>query len=154
MGDIEIRGGAEARRIAAAFDKAAVRDLSQALQRGLEDGVAPLADAAHRAALEQLPRRGGLNVVVAAARIVAHVRGGRNPSAHIVADGIDQINLIDQAGVVDHPTYGHRPRVRQSIPRARGWFTDTMQNGAPGIRRALDRQLNQLARKIESAGRG
>ena len=154
MGDLEIRGGREARQIARAFERAAARDLRYELQRGLEEGAESMVDAAHVSALRNLPKRGRLNLLVAAARIIVLRSGGRDPSVKIVATGMDQLYPIDKLGVVEHPTFAHRPRVRQSIPKAEGWFTEACEHEAPKVRRELERAIDRVARRIASAARG
>jgi hypothetical protein len=148
MGDIEIRGGANAKRIAAKFEKEAVKGLRRELRQGLNRATKPMIRAAREAALEDLPHRGGLNRIVAKSRMATRTRAD---GIRIVATGIDQLDLIDKSGVVVHPTYGHRPRVIQSIPPAQGWFTDTMEDQAEEPRKELVRVVLALARRLEGA---
>jgi hypothetical protein len=152
MGDLQIRGGWKAERIARAFERAAAHDLRDELRRGLDDGARPIVDAAHRSALENLPKRKGLNLIVARARITVHHSSGRRLSIKILAEGIDQLYLIDKAGEVMHPTFGHRPRVIQPIPKAEGWFTEACQGKAHEMRRELERALDRVARRIGRSG--
>ena len=149
MGDIEIRGGANARRIAAAFDRAAVKGLRKEIRQGLTRATKPMIRAARAEALDSLPHRNGLNRIVASSRMATRTRAD---GVRIVATGIDQLDLIDTKGIVVHPTYGRRPRVVQAIPAAQGWFTDTMQDRVEDPRRELIQVVNALARRLEAAG--
>lgn len=146
MGDIEIRGGRQADEIARAFEKAAVKGLRRELQAGLTAATKPMRRAAKESALQRLPKRGGLNVLVSKARM--STRAG-NLSVRIVATGMDQLELIDKGKVV-HPVYGHGPRVVQSVPE--GWFTEPMEESAPVVRRELAAAIDTVARQIEAAG--
>lgn len=146
MGEITVRGGWKAREVARAFERAADGDLRRELRRALDEGAKPMIDAAHRSAMEDLPKHNGLNLIVAAARITVHSLGAT--SIRIIADGIDQLYRIDKIGTVEHPTYGHRPRVTQRLRDAEGWFTEAMEHGEPHMRRELERALERVARRI------
>jgi hypothetical protein len=148
MGDIEIRGGGEAKRIAAKFEKEAVKGLRREIRQGLNRATKPMIKAAREAALESLPKGGGLNRIVAKSRMATRTRAN---GIRIVATGIDQLELIDEKGIVAHPTYGHRPRVVQSVTAATGWFTDTMEDQAEEPRKELVRVVLALARRLEGA---
>jgi hypothetical protein len=66
----------------------------------------------------------------------------------IVARGIQQLKFTN-TGRVRHSVYG-RPGtwVTQAIPKARGWFDKPMHDGAPRVRRELNKALDKIARKI------
>ena len=151
MGDIEITGGAAAKRVGDAFEKAAVRDLKRGLQAGLTKATKPMKDAAKDRARRTLPRRNGLNTLVARSRMTTRNIGGGNPAVRIVATGMDQIELIDTKGIVVHPTYGHRPRVVQAVAATEGWFTEAMEDGAPAVRKELGDAIDEIARRLEAA---
>lgn len=154
MGDIEIRGGAEAARIATAFEKAAVRGLKRELQAGLTKATRPMKDAAKERARDTLPKKNGLNDLVARSRMTTRQVGGGDPAVRIVATGMDQIELIDSKGIVVHPTFGHKPRVVQAVTAAEGWFTEAMEDSAPLVRMELADAIDKVARNLEAAAGG
>jgi hypothetical protein len=112
------------------------KDLRKELFAGLNRATKPLRAQAKANALATLPSRGGLAARVAAANIT--VRGG-GARVTIVARPSRRGGQFDparlDAGVVEHPTYGHAPTVTQSVKP--GWFTDPMLAGADEVREEL-----------------
>lgn len=144
MASIEIRGGEQFNALAARIRKAE-GELKPELYDALERAAPPLERAATRSALANLPRRGGLNAVVAAAGISHQRRAG---GIRITARGITQLALTDQ-GKVRHPVYGNPGTwVGQAIPKALDWFGNPIRDGAPKIREELGKALDKIARKI------
>ena len=144
MPSLEFPGGsAEFAKVARAF-RQAEGELPRELTKALERSSKPLRKDAKASALEHLPSDGGLNRIVASARMtVRHIANG----IRIVAKGIDQLRLTNQGKIV-HPTYGHRPRKLQPIPKAKDWFTRAMRDGEPKVRKELVKALDKIARRI------
>lgn len=145
MPSIEVTGGEQLRIIAARLRREAHGDLDRELLAALERASKPLRSDARMSALEHLPRRGGLNVLVANATMVVIRRSG---GIRIVAHGIAQLAKTN-AGEVRHPVYGNRDAwVTQVIPRARDWFYKPMHDGADKVARELKKALDRVAEKI------
>ena len=143
MPSLEIVGGEQFAAVARAF-RQAEGELPRELVKALEKSAKPLQRDAKASAVANLPHSGGLNQIVAAARMTTRRRAN---GIRIVANGIDQLAMTNKGKVV-HPTYGHRPRVVQMLPKARDWFTKPMRDGAPKVRRELIKALDEIARRI------
>lgn len=143
MPSLEIKGGEQFAAVARAF-RQAEGELPRELVKALERSAKPLRKDAKASALEHLPSSGGLNHIVAGARMtVRRIANG----VRIVAKGIDQLRLTNQGKIV-HPTYGHRPRKLQPIPKAKDWFTRPLRDGEPKVRKELVKALDKIARRI------
>lgn len=134
--DASAQLAAVARALRAAGAGAAQRRVVGEIQRA----TPPLAAATRAAALDRLPKSGGLAARVAAERVTVSAR----------ADGVTLTNTAHDAattnsGYVLHPTYGHGPLVRQDIPEAAGWWTDTMRDSS---RREVAPRVERAARDI------
>lgn len=144
MPSLEFPGGsAQFERVARAF-RQAEGELPKELYQALEKSSKPLIRDGKRSALANLPRRGGLNRVIANARMSTTRRAS---GIRIKAKGIAQLARTD-AGSVRHPVYGRSAWVDQSIPKARDWFEKPMRAGAPRVRRELTKALDKVARRI------
>jgi hypothetical protein len=141
---IEIQGGDQFARLAARIRKAE-GELPHELIEALERAAPPLKRAAKASAAANLPHRGGLAGIVASSGMSTQRRAG---GIRIVARGIKQLNLTN-SGRVRHSVFGNPfTWVTQAIPKARDWFDRPMQDGAPRVRRELDKALDKIARKI------
>src|SRR5689334_25378771 len=110
----------------------------------LERAAPPLERAATASAAANLPHRGGLAAIVASSGMSHQRRAG---GIRIIARGISQLKLTND-GLVRHPVYGEPGTwVTQAIPKAREWFTKPIRDGAPKVRRELDKALDKIARK-------
>jgi hypothetical protein len=144
MPSIEIRGGEQFTALAARIRKAE-GELKPELYDALERAAPSLEHAATRSASANLPQRGGLSAVVAAAGMSHQRRAG---GIRITARGIQQLALTN-AGQVRHSVYGNPGTwVTQLIPKAKDWFTKPIRDGAPKVRAELGKALDKIARKI------
>jgi len=144
MPTVEIRGGDQFNEVADRVRKAR-GELKPELYEALERAAPPLEHDATRSAFANLPKRGGLNVVVASAGMSHQRRAG---GIRIIARGITQLALTN-VGRVRHPVYGHPGTwVGQAIPKAKDWFDKPIRDGAPKIRRELEKALEKIARMI------
>lgn len=141
---IEISGDAKARVLAAKL-RIAEKEFKPEMGKALRSGARPLPNAARRSALEHLPRRNGLNQIVAAARFT--LRRISVMEYRVTANGIDQLEDTND-GFITHPTFDHRPRKRQAIPKARGWFNKPMRAGKRRISDELGDSMRRVARRI------
>lgn len=142
MADFEIRGGGEFTALAARIRKAE-GELPREIVAALDRSAPPLEHAATRSALANLPKRGGLNAVVASAGMAHQRRAG---GIRITARGITQLKLTND-GAVRHPVYGEPSTwVGQSIPKAKNWFEKPIRDGMPKVRAELEKALDKLLR--------
>lgn len=145
--DISIEGADRLADVARRLKETGDQDLRKELYRGINRATTPLKNAAKDAARSELPKRGGLNEFVASARLSTSSRGGNNPGVRITARkaGHD-VRAIDR-GRVRHPVFGNRGVwVNQQIKP--GWFTKTLEDGAPVVRRELVDVLDNVARRL------
>jgi len=123
----------------------AEKEFQPEMGKALAEGARPLPMAARVSALEHLPHRNHLNAIVASARI--RVRRISEREVRVVANGIKQLANTN-AGWINHPTYGHRPRERQRLPRAEGWFSDPMHRGKRRVSDKLGDAMHRIAKRI------
>lgn len=152
MADLKITGAEKLDVLARALKQYGDKGLEKELYSALNRSTKPLRKNALKAAERKLPRTGGLNRRVAAAKTSVRRLNGQGAGVRIVASGMEQLDLIDK-GRVRHPVWGNRGRwVNQPIPEAKGWFTDTMKDGADDVRRELVKAIDgvaiDLARKL------
>ena len=144
MPSLEIVGGEQFAAVARAF-RQAEGELPRELLKALEKSSKPLRKDAKASALEHLPKRGGLNRVIASARMSAIRRAN---GIRIIAKGIEQLSFTN-SGKVRHPVFATPETwVTQAIPAAKDWFNKPMQAGAPKVRRELSKALDKIARRI------
>lgn len=146
MGTIRVEiSGNEKTRLLAAKLRIAEKQFDPEMGKALREGARPLPEAARLSALEHLPRRNGLNLVVAAARF--SIRRVSEMEYRVTVKGIRQIQRTNE-GFITHPTYGHRPREDQAIPKARDWFNRPMRAGKRKISNELGKAMHRIAQRI------
>ncbi len=130
--------------------KAASRDLRKDVQKELRDAAKPLIAETRREARAKLPSRGGFAEQVAREPQRVQVRTGYNTAGVRVVVGKKRGGArgADQ-GTIRHPVFGTGRYVSQSVPP--GWFTGTMQDKAPDVRKDVEKvikkTLDHIARK-------
>jgi hypothetical protein len=144
--DVKVGGANQLAALTRRLKAAGAGGLKRDLLRGLREGTKPMVEAARASALENLPKHGGLNQVVASSKIAVRTRtSGGNPGVRVVALSKHNIAAMDR-GRLRHPTYGHEPWVTQQIRP--GWWTDALMSEAPTVRRALLAVLHETAEKV------
>lgn len=149
--ELSVEGSHDLERVARRLKRAAAGELRKELYRGINRAVKPMKQAAKDAADRELPQRGGLNKFVASSKFGTRTRGfGRSPGVSITAkkSGHD-LRSLDR-GRLRHPLFGNRRFWYQQPVRA-GWWTQTLNDEAPLVRRELIRVLDDVAARI---GRG
>lgn len=131
------------------------REIVKAASKGFRKAVNPLRAKIRTAALDTLPKRGGLNVWVSRTRITTQIRlsgrkagvklkGGRNSLG-----GRSDIKRID-AGRVRAPSWGHRSRASwHTVTVTPGFFTKTAAEDTEvpaAVGDEVDRALDQIRR--------
>lgn len=131
------------------------KDVVHALRKEIRQPLPAVRKAIKRAALDTLPRRGGLGVWVAKTRITTTIKlSGRSAGVKLKGGrsstrGRSDIKAIDR-GRVRAPSWGRRTRASwhtQSVPA--GYFTDTAAKAhewrAAAVK-AVDKALETIAR--------
>lgn len=109
----------------------------------------PLKDAARSAALQKLPKSGGLAQDVADQVTVRVTSGARTAGVSVRTKtlGTTQTN----SGYVRHPVFGawlpNQPS--QEIPGAAGWWTDALQPPSAAVTPLLIAEMNRVGRIIQ-----
>ena len=150
MPDYGVRGGENLARIARELRETGSGGLRRELLRGVRASARTAIPDVELAALDHLPRRGGLAARVAAQRyaVRASLTGDR-ARVRIIGQGMRELRLIDQ-GMVRHPAWGTRSRwVLQTRGITPGFFTGTLRQRAPEVRRQIDQVMRDIKVKIE-----
>jgi len=126
------------------------------MPRALRRASVPMIQAIRAEAIETLPKRGGLNEYVAAARIsttvktgaetaTVQIRGRRNQ----IRRGGKQVDLpAINRGRIRHPTYGHGPWTTQSV--APGFWDTGAEKAAGAVDQQLQKAMDDMHRRIEA----
>jgi len=133
------------RALRAAAGGGAMRQVADAMR----EGARPLPGYIARAALSQLPHRGGLDRRVAAEPVSITSRSSAESAVVTLAMRRHDAATTDR-GYVEHLTYGRPPLRTESIPRASGWWSDTLRDRSheltPHILRAMQRVAEDIQR--------
>jgi hypothetical protein len=153
--DFEIAGGEQLAQLAKALKAVGDKELVRALYRAINRATKEARAAVRQAASDNLPRRGGLAKRVARSKIVTKRRlAGREASVSIVASSSYDIRGMNR-GEVRHPLYGDREWwYDQPIPKAKGWWSDTLADQAPNVREQLETEQAELVKQIETSAGG
>jgi hypothetical protein len=145
--DVRVTGLDGFTRLAASY-RAAGQKLPRELYRAAARSTKPMRVLIKAGALADLPHRGGLNVWASRATVRTTVRGGGSPGVRVVGSkrGGDLAAL--NAGTVYHPTFGHRPLVRQSVPG--GFWDDAVDRTRPLVRAEFLHAVDVIAAQIHS----
>lgn len=97
-----------------------------------------------------LPSRGGLAALVhARASLTTSATTGRDPGVRIRARSRDYDLKRMNAGRLRHPVFGNRGVwVQQTEGVNPGFLDDPFKKAAPGVRREVEKVLNDIAAKI------
>lgn len=121
--------------------------------RGLKEAAKPLVKDVHDAAEAKLPKRGGLNDQVAGQKVTVSVRtGARTAGVRLVTRAPDTAQA-DQ-GFVRHPVFnrrngaGKRIFVRQEVPHAAGWWSQTLANSGSTVTARLLRVMTDVGAQL------
>ena len=152
MSDLRIEGANKLGILAKALRNVGDKELQKELYAGLNRATKELRADVKDSQVQNLPDHGGLNKELTRGKGSVRRRGGKNPSVRIVFKGIEQMDRIDRQGRVRHPVFRRAGRrtvwVDQRIPKAKGWFTDPLENGAPAVRKELVRVIDEVAKKL------
>jgi len=115
------------------------RTLVRSLQGKLRHAPSPIERSVKAHARQILPHSGGLAALVAGLPVRSVMKTSGDTVRLELSTSAGQID----AGRVSHPTYGHRPYVRQSVPP--GFFSrPAAQKGQEELRRAGSAALSEV----------
>lgn len=148
---VEVRGAEQLRllgtklRVAGTEGKVFRRELLASMRAA----AAPMAQAAKEAAIEELPKAGGLNEWVAGGRFAVRNRlTGFNAGVRITATkGSHHLRTLDE-GTAKHPVFGNR-KVWASNPVKAGWFSETLAAKKPQVQLAVLTAMHAITRQIK-----
>lgn len=117
---------------------------------GIRAAAQPLKTSVKGAAASQLPKRGGLAARVSGERVTVSVlTGPRTAGARMLMRNHDAKATND--GRVRHPVPNTGQWVEQSIPKAAGWWTDTLKRESPAVTPAVLAVMGEIAAEIRAA---
>lgn len=149
--DVRVENTDDLVRLGKALKATGDKGLKREVMRALKQAGKPLSPKVKSAARRDLPRRGGLGDIVAKSSVTTSVRfSGKNPGVRIVGSrkGLS-LPQID-AGTIRRPTFGRAPWVNQRVKP--GWFTETIRDEAPAVRREVVDVLDDMAKRLEKRG--
>lgn len=107
----------------------------------------PLVNEVRGAAYVSLPKRGGLNEEQGNQKITVSVLTGARTAGVRIRTRTPGSLQTDQ-GFVRHPTPSGK-WVRQEIPEARGWWSETLARGSRRLTPALVATMDRISRRIQ-----
>lgn len=154
MSSFQVTGAEQFLRASKALKAAGELGLRKELHKAMRVAVKPLTPLTRAAAMEQLPKRGGMNVRVAKAKQTPQARtGARTAGVRLTVGKSGSGARGANVGVVRHPVFGDAKKwVDQPVPNATGWFDETCRQHAPTlVLPALEVALHDLAYEIARA---
>jgi len=137
-----VRGSEDFLRLAAKLDEGD-RKLNNGIRRRLREVAKPLGSEVRDTLAGSMPRRGGLSAMIGRSKVSV---SSTSASMHIrVRSAGHDLEAMD-AGMLRHPTFGHKPWVGQSVPS--GSAAKALEAGAPKVRDALMREVETLLDEI------
>ncbi|GAC1376343.1 MAG: hypothetical protein NVSMB4_05060 [Acidimicrobiales bacterium] len=134
--------------------------LRRQLLAGLRAGAKPLVPKVQAAAREKLPRRGGLADQVAGQPVSVTTRFSarsfniRLSEKRLTSSGKRTGAKGADNGTIRHPVFGHwlAGQPDQQIPRAAGWWSDTLRRASPEVTDDLYRAAELVAQRVQGRG--
>lgn len=140
-----VRGSEDFLRLAAKLDEGD-RKLNNGIRRRLREVAKPLGSEVRDTLAESMPRRGGLSAMIGRSKVsVSSTSASRSKVEIRVRSAGHDLESMD-AGMLRHPTFGHKPWVGQSVPS--GSAAKALEAGAPKVRDALMREVETLLDEI------
>ena len=121
--DLVVQGAEDLGVLAKRLKEVGDKELRKELLRGIRVATKGTKAKIKANALSQLPKKGGLNAVIAGSKFATKTKtSARSTGIKIVATNPHQIRGMDR-GHLRHPVFGHRDRWKsQKIPA--GWFSE------------------------------
>jgi hypothetical protein len=145
--EVQIEGAAKLHAVANELKELGDGKLRRELTKAIREATKPMKDAVHESFMSKLPMRGGLNQLVARARITNAVKNGsKSAGVTIRAENANASLKAIDAGSVRHRVYGRGPWVEQKLTP--GSFTDPVTEHTPAVQAAVIKALDEMASKI------
>lgn len=138
-------------RSAATLRASGNRALRLEMTRTLRAQAQPAVSAVRAAARRQLPQRGGLAAEQAEQAIRVSVLTGAN-TAGVRIRTRTRGSMQTDKGFVRHPVPNTGRWVRQEIPQAEGWWSQTLARQAPAQTVAMRATMNRIAWRVMRGG--
>lgn len=148
--DIRVTGADQFQDLARALKEAGRKDLQREMYAGINRSVKPLTGDVKDAVGDYVPNRGGAaDAVQAEFKVKTRRRAaGRNPAIFLLGTaGNRDVSSLNR-GRLRHPLYGNRRRWYNTAIKP-GFWTVTLEAGAPRVRVELEQALRNVAAKIE-----
>lgn len=123
------------------------RKLANRIRRSLREIAKPLGEAGRDGLADEMPMRGGLSDIIAAAKVsVSTVSSSRSPrvEARVRSAGHD-LEAMNR-GELRHPVFGTKAWVSQSVPA--GGASRAFDEGIEPVREAVQREVAKLLSEI------
>ena len=154
--DWQITGANDFFKLSKALKAAGEFEIRKELNAGLKQGVKPLIPKIREAALNELPKAGGLNERIAKQTLTPQVRtGDRTAGVRITRPGRYVAGgTINQSGTFRHPVFARKGTTRKEQKwvteqtSAKGWFDRVMTANAPSVRPELEAAMQRIIDKI------
>jgi len=154
--DARVTGADQLARLSKQLKEAGDKGLQRELSKGIRDALKPVRTVdLPKSALETLPRKGGINVIVAKTKYTINKRtGNRIAGLRLTAKNIVNLRRIDD-GVLRHPVFQNPHQKKKSAKTAwvnqkvtPGWFTEPTGAAAPDIQREVTKAMDRVAGQI------
>ena len=147
-----VRGAEEFLALSKRLKAAGETGLRKELNKAVRTAAKPLIPKVKAAARAQLPSRGGMNEHYVRKRYRVQARTGQNTAGVRIASPKTDPR-VDATGRIAHPVFGRpKSRVVQQVPRARGFFSETIKGDAPAVRQVLIETVDSFAQRIQNGG--
>jgi hypothetical protein len=142
---VEIKGAEQLAELSKRLKQFGDKDLQRELSQGITQAMKPVRPALRESARRTLPRKGGLNLRVARAKITTRrSRQGVRLQAGGPRSQVDEIN----AGRFRHPVFGRKGRwVTQPITP--GWWDRPIDDLRDDVQRQLLAAMRRVAAKLD-----
>jgi hypothetical protein len=145
--EVHVEGAAKLHTVATELKELGDGKLRRELGKAIRDAAKPMKDAVHESFLSKLPKRGGLNQLVARATISTAIKNGsRSAGVQLKAVNANASLKSIDAGSVRHPVFGRRAWVSQKVTP--GSFTDPVTEHTPAVQAAVIKALDEMTSKI------
>lgn len=143
---------AQLREIAVRLREAGDGALFNSVRAEIRAAARPLVDAVHEAALEKLPKSGGLNEYVAAQHVTISTRTGpRTAGVRLTGPRKMRSGGQTDSGYVRHPVFGDAEVWRSTeYPPMAGWWTDTLAARSPEVTARIGGVIDRVNRWIQA----
>lgn len=151
--DFEVRGAEQFLALSKALKAAGQTEMRKEMNAELRKAAKPLIQDTRSAALQTLPKRGGLAALVAREPQRVQIRTGTKTAGMRIVVGRRRGGAqATNRGQVRHPVFGNsKAYVNQQVPS--GWFDDTLAGSGPKVRPYVEAALNHVAQEIARKAR-